>query len=408
LYYYSTDIAGNVESTNTLVFYLESPTTTTVSASLNPITVGQSVTFKAKVTPTFGVAAAGTVTFYDGATAVGSGTVSGGIATSGAIALAIGTHSITAAYGGSAADLASTSSVLSEVVYGPPAVVSVSPTSGVGTTQAFTSVYSSPSGISNLSNVRILLNAGLSGVDACYVTYYPATNSLYLENNTNNGTTGPITPGSSATLSNTQCTLSGAGTTVTTSRNNLTVKYSLTFASTFTGTRQVYLLATNATANSSGWVQKGTWTPVSLGNPAIISVSPTSGTGITQTFTGVYSDPNGISDLSNVRILLNAGLSGVNACYVTYYPATNSLYLENNTNNGTTGPITPGSSATLSNTQCTLSGAGTTATTSGNNLTVNYALAFASTFTGTKQVYLLATNANGNSSGWVQKGTWTP
>ena len=43
---------------------------------------------------------------------------------------------------------------------------------------------------------------------------------------------------------------------------------------------------------------------------------------------------NGVSYLGNVRLLFNTAISGVNACYVMYAPATNSLYMESNAGNG--------------------------------------------------------------------------
>ena len=57
--------------------------------------MGQSVTFTATVVPS-----TGTVTFLDGTTALGSGTLSGGVATFSSSTFAAGTHSITASYSG--------------------------------------------------------------------------------------------------------------------------------------------------------------------------------------------------------------------------------------------------------------------------------------------------------------------
>jgi subtilase family serine protease len=287
-----------------------------------------------------------------------------------------------------------------------PTVVSVSPSSGSGSTQTFTAVYSDSAGASTLSNVRLLFNTSVNGVSACYLTYYPASNSLYLENNADNGTVGPLTPGSSSSISNSQCTLNGSGTTVTFSGSKLTVAYALTFTTTFSGQKNVYLEA-NTSHASSGFVEEGIWTPASAGPPAVVSLSPSSGSGPNQTFTAVYSESAGASTLSNVRLLLNASVNGVSACYVTYYPASNALYLENNADNGTVGPLTPGSSSSISNSQCTLNGSGTTVTFSGSKLTVAYALTFATTFSGQKNVYLEA-NASRASSGFVKEGTWTP
>jgi hypothetical protein len=75
-------------------------TTSSVTSSANPSSFGQSVTFTATVTavaPGAGTPT-GTVTFLDGAGAIGTGTLSGGVATLTTSALAIGNHTITASY----------------------------------------------------------------------------------------------------------------------------------------------------------------------------------------------------------------------------------------------------------------------------------------------------------------------
>ena len=89
------------------------PSTTTLASSLNPSTYGSSVTFTSTVSPR---AASGTVTFKDGATTLGTGTLSGGVATFAISSLSVGSHSLTSEYGGDGSYLASTSSVLTQVV----------------------------------------------------------------------------------------------------------------------------------------------------------------------------------------------------------------------------------------------------------------------------------------------------
>jgi uncharacterized repeat protein (TIGR03803 family) len=75
---------------------------------------GQPVTFTATVSPP---TAAGTVTFYDGATALGTGALDAtGTATYSTDALTAGAHAITAVYGGDTADAGSTSPVLTQTV----------------------------------------------------------------------------------------------------------------------------------------------------------------------------------------------------------------------------------------------------------------------------------------------------
>lgn len=116
--FHSTDKAGNVEGAETVTFAIAvGPTTTKVVSSLNPSTKGKVVTFTATVTTTYGGRPTGTISFKDGTTVIGTGTLNANhqaqFSTS---ALASGTHSITATYTGSTNFSGSTSPVLKEVV----------------------------------------------------------------------------------------------------------------------------------------------------------------------------------------------------------------------------------------------------------------------------------------------------
>jgi hypothetical protein len=97
----------------------KAPTTTGLTSSLNPSTLGTSVTFTATVTansPSTGTPA-GTVAFLNGTTSIGTGTLNNsGVATLSISSLAVGTQSITASYAGSTSFNSSTSTMLSQVV----------------------------------------------------------------------------------------------------------------------------------------------------------------------------------------------------------------------------------------------------------------------------------------------------
>jgi len=89
-------------------------TTTKLTSSPNASTYGASVTFIASISPS--VPGGETVTFYDGANIIGTGTISGGKATLTTAALAVGSHSITASYPGDANFGPSTSAALTQTV----------------------------------------------------------------------------------------------------------------------------------------------------------------------------------------------------------------------------------------------------------------------------------------------------
>jgi hypothetical protein len=96
----------------------QSTTTTALTSSVNPSTPGQAVTFTATVT-SGGGSPSGTVTFKDGATAIGSASLAGGVAALTISSLTSGSHSITAVYGGTASFLTSTSAVVIQAVSTP-------------------------------------------------------------------------------------------------------------------------------------------------------------------------------------------------------------------------------------------------------------------------------------------------
>jgi hypothetical protein len=101
------------------------PTSISLISSQNPSTFGQTVIFTTTVTSQIAGTPTGTVTFFDGATTLGSPSLNGsGVAILSTSALAVGTHSITAAYSGDSSFAASTSPVLSQVVQGAIALIS--------------------------------------------------------------------------------------------------------------------------------------------------------------------------------------------------------------------------------------------------------------------------------------------
>jgi hypothetical protein len=86
-----------------------------VASSANPVLVQNAVTLTATVSSPSGIPT-GTVSFLDGTTPLGSGTLSGGVATLTTSSLAVGTHSITAVYSGDGNFAAATSACLTQMI----------------------------------------------------------------------------------------------------------------------------------------------------------------------------------------------------------------------------------------------------------------------------------------------------
>jgi len=109
-------------------------TTTAVSFLPASPTYGTQVTLTATVTHTAGSAApTGSVSFYDGGSLLGSGTLSGNAASYSLSTLAVGTHSITAVYSGDGNYAGSSSTAMQLIVAAAASALSIaaSPTSAV-------------------------------------------------------------------------------------------------------------------------------------------------------------------------------------------------------------------------------------------------------------------------------------
>jgi sugar lactone lactonase YvrE len=96
LAYYTVNVTNGTLTVST------AGTTTSLTASSASINPGQGVTLTATVASSTTGTPTGTVSFYDGATLLGTGTLSAGTASYTASSLASGSHSITAVYGGDA------------------------------------------------------------------------------------------------------------------------------------------------------------------------------------------------------------------------------------------------------------------------------------------------------------------
>ncbi len=112
---------NNATSTSSVVVETVGVATSTVLASsVNSIVIGANTSLTATVTPS---SATGTVTFKDGTAVLGTGTLNAGVATLAASFATVGSHSLTAVYGGDLGDITSTSSALVETVTANAATV---------------------------------------------------------------------------------------------------------------------------------------------------------------------------------------------------------------------------------------------------------------------------------------------
>ena len=140
-----------------------------------------------------------------------------------------------------------------------PPVVSVTPPSGNGATQAFQFLASDSVGATDLQMVWAWFTPTFSGgANSCMLYYNRSANVLNL---LNDGGSAWITatPGTAGTLQNSQCSVDLSTTTAAPSGNNLTLSLAMTFKAAYTGAKQVWMYAAGGGGNS-GWHQIGAWT----------------------------------------------------------------------------------------------------------------------------------------------------
>ncbi len=293
----------------------------------------------------------------------------------------------------------------------PPLVVSVTPSSGSGSgPQTFSFVYSDPNGFTYLNTVQALFSATGSSSNSCWLRYVQAANSLYLMNDAGTSWTGPMTPGAVGTLQNSQCSVDVGNSSASGSGNSLTLNLLMTFNSSFAGPQSTWMKADDNGGQTSGWQIPGSWSvpPAVNQPPSVLSVTPSSGSGSgPQTFSFVYSDPNGFTYLNTVQALFSATGSSSNSCWLRYVQAANSLYLMNDAGTSWTGPMTPGAVGTLQNSQCSVDVGNSSASGSGNSLTLNLLMTFNSSFAGPQSTWMKADDNGGQTSGWQIPGSWS-
>jgi hypothetical protein len=249
----------------TISFADKSQTTTAISTSADPVTVGSAVVFNASVQSRNG-APTGAVTFYEG-----SNPLSPAIALNNSAAasfktnsLVVGSHSITARYSGDRSFTASTSSPVSVTVVGVTPAIVVAPENGTIGVTSFTKSGTgfTPNGaITHTAtwpdNSKSVLNgyADSTGSFSYTVTYSGKTGTYYQTDtdnatgkasNTISWTVSPVTvndfslspsPGSetisqggSATFSLTTATISGSTQSISLSYSNAPSGMSVTFS----------------------------------------------------------------------------------------------------------------------------------------------------------------------------------
>ena len=280
----------------------------------------------------------------------------------------------------------------------------MSPSSAAGTSQLYTVTLTDTNGFSDITSALILVNDSINGNNSCFISYNRSVNSFYLYRDSGN-LWQLINPGSGGSVTNGNCTISGAALATSAFGNSVTLMIPLTFSPSYTGTKNFYVSVADAVGLTSGWITAGTWNLAQPAAPTVTSVSPSSGAGSSQTFSLTLTDVNGAGDIVSALFLVNSAINGNNACFISYNRSVNSFYLFRDFD-GIWQAINPGSTSSVTNGSCTLNGVGLASAASGNSLTLTLPLTFKPGFAGARSIFATAADSTRLESGWILAATW--
>ncbi len=289
-----------------------------------------------------------------------------------------------------------------------PVAPSVSPTPPLflsGYNQIFTLRYDHPGGVGQIGVVNALINSSLTGSSACYIAYSQPLGVLYLVNDggVDVGLSAALSLGTTGSVSNSQCTITSAGSSAVASGNSLVLTLNVTFTPSFMGNKVIYLAGQSVANATSGWKTAG----VSIIPESIIAfprsgeMNPPTGDTANATVSFNYQDTIDATALQTVWALSNTAVDARNACYVAYYRPGNLLFLFPDNGDGNAATSIPLSgTAEIENSQCRISTIGSGAITVGNTLTLTLNITYKPGFAPSFGVWTAANTLSGLTSPW--------
>jgi hypothetical protein len=294
--------------------------------------------------------------------------------------------------------------------------VTVAPSGGTSSSQALFFQFSDATSWKNLVFGEININQTQVTANSCYIHWDANANQLSLRDNGDDSWVGPVAVGSAGTLANGQCVLHPETAVLTGSGPTATLSLQIDFTNRFRNNGDsLYMIymQSQSQAAACGWQQAGTWNISFAFQP--VSVSPASGIGNQQVFTftvdGFYPYTDYYEGDQVTYAFTTSSAFGTvqffdHGCALTYFGG-NNIALDPDLASAPTGNVpingTLGSGPPISNSQCTLDLANSSAALSGSTLTLNLSLSFKPAFAGEQNIYVF-----GAGTGWPLGASYAP
>jgi len=279
-----------------------------------------------------------------------------------------------------------------------PSIVAFTPQTTAANSQIFAVRVADKNGATNLDRVYFTVsNSPAATPNGCHGFFDRRANALFLFNDALNAVSGPLFPGASGSIENSQCRLLGRDFNSTPHQgdNALTIRLQLPIERRpgFPATN-LYLWVSDNDGNGTGWVHSATWTGLGGRPPVLIS-----SVGVFSGLRFLAQDPDG--DLHRAYFsFASSATAEINGCHGFYDYGLNAFYLYNNGLTSTLPPVTPGSQQSAENSQCRIDGATSSLDPASGEVTL--VIARLGTFsTVSKRAYLWIVDRQGSGTGWV-------
>jgi hypothetical protein len=144
-----------------------------------------------------------------------------------------------------------------------------------------------------------------------------------------------------------------------------------------------------------------------LKDPKLTEFAPTTGTGLTATFSLAYAEGNAGGELTREYLMINDAFRYDHGCVIRYDPKEDAMWLFDDQGTMWLGPETPKrSSGRLRNGECTVNVGATAVDRIGSSVRITVQVVFQAAFSGNKQLFITAQDSLGTENAWQLKGSW--
>lgn len=291
----------------------------------------------------------------------------------------------------------------------PPAVKSLTPNNGTGTSQMFSLTVEEPTGAQSLRQILLTVDASNKSAASCALSIAPKDRTVSLLNDAGNNT-GAVSVDAGGVLQNSQCSVTLSSLSIVLAGNMATLQIPLSFRPAFAGLKNLYLSATNAAMISTGTLNLGTYSvtqpaqpgpPASqspFGPPVIQSVTATPNTGFSKTFTIVVDESTGARNLQFISLTIDSAVKKNASCAFDLILPSQSVTLRNDAGTASQYGVF-GSPNPLANRQCSIVLSSIVVTTQARRVTAELTVNFDLSYRGSKTIFVNAGNVLLKDSG---------